>query len=88
MDIIFVLKPSYQNLIVNHLKYLSYVNCDGSVSVKTKEQICASSLLNEIAPHSDVKIVTSGYRRGESECIISKDHIDFVLMHDEKKETI
>lgn len=87
MDMIFVLQPSYSNLIIDHLIYLSYVNCDGSISVKTKEQICASSLLDEIAPHSDVKIVASGYR-GQSECIVQKENIAFVLMHEEKKETI
>ena len=86
MDIIFVLKPFYQNLIVDNLKNITYVNRDGSISIKTKDELHVASLLEEIKPHSVIKIKSSGFL-GDAECMLRTDDIDSVLIH-EKKETI
>lgn len=57
-----------------------------SISVKTKDELHAASLLEEIKPHSVIKIKSSGFL-GDAECMLRTDDIDSVLIH-EKKETI
>lgn len=84
MDIIFVLKHSYQNLIVDNLKNITYVNLDGSISIKTKDELHATSFLEEIKPHSVIKIKSSGFL-GDAECMLRTDDIDSVLIHEKKK---
>jgi len=61
------------------------VNRNGSISAKKRANLLSILLDEFYTPHSDVKIIASRYL-GDSECIVSKDNIEFVLMHDEKKK--